>query len=131
MKVTLTARNVDTVRQKLRRHPIRTVQAVRKVNLEFRDRLLLLLVHHASGRPGPEIESGAFVGNFRARTINLGMSIEAWNDSPQTARLEFGFMDIDSLGRHYTQPPYPVFRPTLQEIAPEYIRAIREAVSRP
>lgn len=32
-------------------------------------------------------------------------------DVPYARRLEYGFYDIDSLGRHYEQPAAPVWRP--------------------
>jgi hypothetical protein len=34
----------------------------------------------------------------------------------QGARLEFGFTGVDSLGRHYTQPPFPHVQPALPYI---------------
>jgi hypothetical protein len=43
-------------------------------------------------------------------------------------RLEFGFVGVDSIGRHYNQPPFPHFRPAEDEVAPIYIAEMRTAV---
>lgn len=34
-----------------------------------------------------------------------GATTTVWTDAPQAARLEFGFVGADSLGRHYSQGP--------------------------
>lgn len=40
---------------------------------------------------------------------------------PQTRRLEFGFADVDSLGRKYNQAPRPHWRPTFDLGKASYI----------
>lgn len=69
----------------------------------------------ASGRPGPR----AITGDYR-RSITLEMGLVAGfpaaiigTVSPQARRLEYGFVDTDSLGRHYNQPPFPHWDPPL------------------
>ncbi|WP_256789815.1 hypothetical protein [Frankia sp. AvcI1] len=74
---------------------------------------------HASGRPGPEIVTGAFHGGI-ALEVEGGVSpsAEVSSDAPQAFRLEFGFNGADSLGRVYHQPPYPSFGPAFDEVSP-------------
>lgn len=82
------------------------------------ERLLELVVKHASGRPGPNVVTGQYISRFlieNKRVVNL---------SPQTHRLEYGFSGTDSLGRVYHQPPFPHFRPALEEMRLEYRRGI-------
>jgi hypothetical protein len=73
---------------------------------------------NASGRPGPNIVTGRYVNSF----MIVGHKVV--NPSPQTYRLEYGFIGRDALGRRYAQPPYPHFRPALAKIGPEYRRSI-------
>ena len=77
--------------------------------------------------PGPNIVTGAYVSSFQAGVDIRRTTIGAWlsNDSPQAARLEFGFYGIDSLGRNYSQAPRPHMRPALIETQLWYLdRAI-------
>lgn len=83
-----------------------------------------------TGPPGPRIQTGDYV-----RSISLDMGLEAGGptatvgtNKPQGRRLEFGFVGIDSIGRHYNQPPYPHFRPALEEVAPLFQAAIAAVV---
>ena len=82
------------------------------------DKLLARVIHHASGRPGPNIVTGRYVASF------LIVSNKVVNFSPQTHRLEYGFVGNDSLGRIYYQPPFPHFRPALEEMRQEYANGI-------
>lgn len=83
----------------------------------------------ASGRPGPRAQTGDY-----RRSITLAIQAAAGSasavvgtNSPQAARLEFGFAPgigpqngVDVLGRHFHQPPYPHFGPAFDRIAPLY-----------
>lgn len=82
------------------------------------ERLLQLVIKHASGRPGPNVVTGAYISSF------VIVEDKVVNHSPQTHRLEYGFVGSDSLGRNYHQPAFPHFRPALQEIKGEYVRGI-------
>lgn len=79
-----------------------------------------------SGPPGPRIQTGDYV-----RSISLNMEGNAFfaaavvgTNKPQGRRLEYGFVGMDSLGRHYNQPPYPHFRPALLEVQPLFLAAV-------
>lgn len=80
---------------------------------------------NASGRPGPN----APTGNYR-RSIHVefsqgsGLIAMVGTNAPQGRRLEFGFVGVDSLGRHYNQPPFPHFGPAAREIEPQFIAAL-------
>lgn len=80
---------------------------------------------HASGRPGPNV----ITGDYR-RSINMqmdfseGVAAIVGTNAPQGPRLEYGFNDIDALGRSYNQPPYPHFEPAISETQDEFYEAI-------
>lgn len=87
-------------------------------NQQATERLLALVRQHASGRPGPNVVTGRYLSMFmiiNGRVVNL---------SPQTRRLEYGFSGTDALGRVYHQPPFPHFRPALEEMRSEYRRGM-------
>ena len=74
---------------------------------------------HASGRPGPQVVTGAYRNSIRILEQEAGgdgSTFIVGTDAPQAARLEFGFVGVDALGRHYHQPPFPHWRPALREI---------------
>lgn len=74
---------------------------------------------HASGRPGPQVITGQYRASIRivdSQDNADGSVYYVGTDAPQAARLEFGFVGVDAIGRHYHQPPFPHWRPALQEI---------------
>lgn len=91
---------------------------------------------HASGRPGPNVVTGAYRGGIRI----VGALVEGdgtvaatlvGTDHPAWHRLEFGFVGVDSLGRHYHQSPYPHWRPGLIDIkhnSSKYKHMLREGM---
>lgn len=69
-------------------------------------------------------------GGYRSRlyaTVS-GYTLYVTSPDPYAARLEYGFIGTDSLGRHYAQPPHPHFRPAADEVGPRYIRRLMEIV---
>jgi hypothetical protein len=87
---------------------------------------------NASGRPGPR----AVTGDYRRRiTLELGAlagspaAIVATNHDA-ARRLELGFVGVDSLGRHYDQPPFPHFGPALDDIVESFTAAVVAAAVR-
>jgi hypothetical protein len=50
-------------------------------------------------------------------------------NKPQGRRLEFGFVGEDSLGRSYDQAPLPHFGPALDDEAPRFEQAVKDAIS--
>lgn len=85
---------------------------------------------NASGRPGPRV----ITGHLR-RSINASTSIEGnavvsriGSNAPQARRLELGFTGVDSLGRHYNQPPYPYLGPAVDSQAEPFVRALEGMV---
>ncbi|MFF8610791.1 HK97 gp10 family phage protein [Streptomyces sp. NPDC015346] len=71
---------------------------------------------NASGRPGPNIITGAYWASWKDvhQPIPHGAQCTIGTSKPQGRRLEFGFYDMtDSLGRHFFQPPYPHVQPAL------------------
>ena len=94
-------------------------------------RLETTIKGNASGRPGPR----AITGNYR-RSWNTqmtrhlgGAAAIVGTGAPQGRRLEMGFVGVDSLGRHYNQPPFPHVRPAMQQIEPGFVKAMREILN--
>jgi hypothetical protein len=87
---------------------------------------------HASGRPGPNIITGKYWESikYRTKTTPVGFVAEVYSNAPQAYRLEYGFVGTDSLGRHYNQPPFPHFRPALQEISGQFHIGMTVAVGK-
>jgi hypothetical protein len=81
---------------------------------------------HAEGRPGPEKVTGDYWDSIKA--IAKGFTSEVSTDKPFARRLEYGFVGVDSLGRHYHQPPYPHWAPAVAEVEPEYHHALEALV---
>lgn len=90
---------------------------------------------YASGRPGPNVQTGEYVrGILIRRSVRrfgpiVNVKEEVYTLSPQAARLEFGFVGVDSLGRVYHQPPYPHWVPAILELESRIDEDIDKAVS--
>lgn len=85
-----------------------------------------LIRENASGRPGPNIITGAYVASWRLEpfAVPIGGGATIGTNAPQGRRLEYGFYDMtDSLGRHFFQVPRPHVDPAVNELSPEYERA--------
>lgn len=118
-----------------------TVQVAAFTNTTTRRYGQLLLSNvrgRQSGRPGPRAQTGDFrrATTLTIRAAGTAVSATVGNNSPQAARLEFGFNGgvapqhgVDVLGRSFSQPPYPSFGPGFDQIAPAYTREMRRGVA--
>lgn len=86
-------------------------------------RLLKAVREHASGRPGPEVVTGDYLRSIQGRLFFDGDEwvFEVFSDKDFAARLEYGYVGVDSLGRHVVAPPYPHFRPAHEEVSPQFV----------
>lgn len=86
---------------------------------------------NASGRPGPNVITGAYRNSWRPELHGLpyGAQCTIGTDLPYGRRLEFGFYGTDSLGRTYAQPPFPHVQPALGYIGQILLGQMRLAVS--
>jgi hypothetical protein len=80
----------------------------------------------ASVRSRAPVATGGYRSRLNAEVS--GFRVEVGSPDPYAARLEFGFVGVDSLGRHYAQPPHPHFIPGVAEVGPEYTQAIMNIV---
>lgn len=85
----------------------------------------------ASGRPGPRVITGDY---RRSITLEMGMvdgkpAAIVGTVSPQARRLEYGYVDTDSLGRSYNQPPFPHWDPPLAAVVEELTVAMADLVT--
>lgn len=92
--------------------------------------LRALIQNNASGRPGPNIITGAYVASWRVVTRKLahGADVTVGTEKPQGRRLEYGFVGTDSIGRTYNQPPYPHVGPAVTDLSPRFASMFRRAV---
>jgi hypothetical protein len=87
----------------------------------------------ASGRPGPRAVTGDYRRSWTSEIRRYGSAAVAayvGTNKPQGRRLEYGFYGVDSIGRHYRQPPYPHAGPACDEAVPEFYAALDAAVGR-
>lgn len=91
--------------------------------------LLMKIRARASGRPGPNVITGEYRESWRVTKQGSG-SYMVFTDAPQAARLEKGFIGIDSLGRHYEQPPFPHVWPAADEVEGAFVRDMFVMVGR-
>lgn len=108
-----------------------------KVGVAIGPRMTVVVTHYAalldlemnraaSGRPGPNVITGDFRRSITHEIVESGIRTEAvaGSGAPQAARLEYGFVGTDSLGRHYNQPPYPWARPSGDIVEPQFEEAM-------
>ncbi|MGX1668612.1 HK97 gp10 family phage protein [Streptomyces sp. NPDC055400] len=93
--------------------------------------LVVQVQRNASGRPGPRVITGRYRASWQSDAHRAGPVIvaEVGTNAPQGRRLEFGFVGVDSLGRHYNQPPFPHLGPAVNAFGPVLVRELRNAVS--
>ncbi|MFE1452007.1 hypothetical protein [Streptomyces olivaceoviridis] len=86
---------------------------------------------NASGRPGPNVITGAYRNSWRPEMHGLpyGAACTIGTELPYGRRLEFGFTGTDSLGRYYDQPPFPHVQPALGYIGSTLLAQMRLAVA--
>jgi hypothetical protein len=92
--------------------------------------LRVRIQRHASGRPGPRVITGQYRASWDVRMSTGGGQVTAkvYSDAPQARRLEYGFVGVDSLGRHYRQPPFPHVEPAFRQTQPGFIQALADGV---
>lgn len=118
MSFGIEVKGVKKMMNKLERYPHEVDKELDYTVKAFGESLRLNCVRHASGPPGPMIQTGAYVAEMTVEIRRKGVVV--YNNSPQAARLEYGFYGADSLGRVYHQPPFPHMRPALFETFAEY-----------
>ena len=129
--ITLTGEDsIKAIRGRLLKMIVGVPKDVKATNARWAGRLREMLVAHSSGRPGPEQVTGEYNRNYTVVVVDDGMAVNADNPSPQTNRLEFGYVASDSLGRTFHQPPYPHWRPTFEEAYPLYFEDVSQAFPR-
>ena len=114
VKVAFEGKPLNNFRAKLQNFTAQIGPALDRNKEQFTIRLLEQTRQNASGRPGPNMVTGHF---YNAFMIVDGKVV---NPSPQTRRLEYGFVGTDSLGRQYHQPAFPHFRPALATVSQEF-----------
>ncbi|MGW3246578.1 HK97 gp10 family phage protein [Streptomyces sp. NPDC001070] len=81
---------------------------------------------NASGRPGPNAPTGDYRRSWTHEMHVGGDAVTAvvGTNKPQAARLEYGYVGPDSLGRVFNQPPYAHVGPAVESIGPQFVAAL-------
>ena len=82
------------------------------------------VVHVDTGRLQGSIHTEMLSADQNRATAGVGPDASV----PYAARLEFGFVGVDSLGRHYNQPPYPYMRPAFDAKSTESTDIIKSSL---
>lgn len=77
--------------------------------------------------PGPNVATGDYRRSWALKTTPGEVFV--FTNAPQGARLEYGFVGTDALGRVYNQPPYPHVRPAVEQIRPKLHAALRRLIA--
>lgn len=120
---------VGRVQSKMRNFIKYSQEDSRRITQRYAEDFVNAVKRNASGRPGPNIVSGEYVGSIKKFTEGPYQA-GAETSSPYAMRLEYGFIGTDSLGRHYQQPPLPHWRPAMDEVGTRYLKAMQDAVRR-
>lgn len=93
--------------------------------------LLGMIKTNASRRPGPLIRTGRYRESWELILVQDRDWLIAvvGTRHPAGWRLEYGFVGTDALGREYSQPPYPHFRPAVAKVVPLYEEALMNHVN--
>lgn len=93
--------------------------------------------HHRPGEghvpgtgPGPNVATGDYRRSITASFQSFASHHVGYvgTNTPQGRRLEFGFVGTDSLGRVYSQPPFPHFGPAFESIKEPFVQALAEVI---
>lgn len=90
------------------------------------------LVPVDTGRLRDAIHTEVMTDEPEIQVLAVAAVVEADNDwgidPPYARRIEFGFVGVDRLGRHYNQAAQPYMRPAHDEMKDQAIAAIRDSV---
>jgi hypothetical protein len=88
-------------------------RVTRKKMRKFGQDLLERIRENASGPPGPDTVTGAYVESLFVNYTEAADSfrLDAGSDAPQAMRLEYGFIGTDARGARRNDLPRPHFRP--------------------
>lgn len=114
------------------RWKLKTLVLPKEVDVTTRnhaEQLLALIRANASGRPGPNVITGAYRESWRITPQGHATYVVS-TDAPQAARLELGFVGEDALGRIYNQPPFPHVRPAADKVEDAYVKDMFVVVGR-
>jgi hypothetical protein len=129
--IRVTVRGADKVAAEFKRASVTVPEESYRATRMHTQLLTVRTKQHASGRPGPRTPTGDYrrsINGITERRGSIVIGIVGTN-RPQGPRLERGFIGVDSLGRHYNQPPYPHFQPAAVEIEASFY-ASHEAIVR-
>ena len=123
------------------RDPVALATSLARMGPAVRARTRAITRHHAmllrariqknaSGRPGPNVITGAYRASWDVKVTIDGGRVTAvvFTEAPQSRRLEYGFVGVDRIGRQYRQPPFPHIEPAFRQTQPGYLDALENGV---
>lgn len=122
--------NAHMVAAELRGYDLETRIKVAGVVRTYGTLLETRIKANASGRPGPRAVTGDYRRTWHATFTQTATApaSRVGTSAPQAARLEYGFVGADRLGRVYNQQPYPHVAPAVAKTQPEFLLALERAV---
>lgn len=125
--------DAHVIAERLRQVSERTARDAQRTVRRFGLLLEARVKANASGRPGPRAQTGDYRRSINSEVAGDGEVFTATvgTGAPQAARLEYGFVGADRLGRVYNQPPFPHFGPAVLATRPEFVEAMRRLGGEP
>lgn len=108
--------------------------AIKKAGDAFTPRVLLtamragaLLVQNEAKARAPWI-TRTLIRSIGQEPLPEQLAVKVGTNVPYAARIEYGFVGVDKLGRRYNQPAQPYLRPALAMNREEINRIVRAAI---
>lgn len=120
---TLDASQIKEFQKDLDKFQKRSNSGLKKLTHKYALILQQRVRTNASGRPGPQQVTGDYVRSIQVDSDNV-----VYTDAAQARRLEFGFVGIDAMGRHYAQPPFPHWQPAFESTYPEFYDEVEQSI---
>jgi len=127
MKVVMSIKGLDRLLSKVSSVMREARVQPQQITDHYAEVLKDTIVRNASGRPGPRQVTGEYADSWEVFTDGPYRA-GARTDAPQAERLEYGYVGVDAEGRHYNQAAYPHIWPAVDEVSPQYKKAMRGEV---
>lgn len=112
--------------RRLRRFSDRGVRNSRRITGHWAEQLLLQIRHNIVEQG--LVDTGEYLQSWRAEDAADAGSWVVFTPHPAADRLEFGFVGVDSLGRHYHDPPHYHVTPAVELIGPLWQQDIGRSI---
>lgn len=122
MNITVKARGLTALGNLLQKTPTKIGADVRSFNQTFALHAQSVVQELAPRR------TGRYADSIQVEVTADGIIV--WTEAPQAMRLEYGYVGVDSLGRHYAQAPQAHWGPATDQLVGEYVEGLRNIITR-